>query len=226
MRMKSLMRKYQGVPSDVARRMAERDYRRLYGPKTQKPQTTTKPQATGYHQAPPAPSGVKLATQQTTGKLAEYRNKDLGSFRQMSEKEMNDWIAQKAPKDSPFQGQARIFLEASQKSGLDPRYILAHAALESGWGKSRISREKHNYFGIGAFDSSPYSSAYTFGGQDQSGLAAGIIEGSKWIADHYYNGKYGQRTLYQMRWNDNVHQYATDEGWDTKIASIMSSAPE
>jgi len=170
--------------------------------------------------------GVKVATQTTTGKYAEFRNQDLGKFKPMTEQEMNDWIAKKAPKDSPFQGNAKIFLDASKASGLDPRYILAHAALESGWGKSRISQDKHNYFGIGAFDSSPYSSAYTFGGDDKSGLAAGIIEGAKWISDHYYNGKYGQRSLYSMRWNDGVHQYATDQGWDTKIASIMSSAPQ
>lgn len=171
---------------------------------------------TGYSSSP------QLAT---SGNYTDIRNQDLGSFSSMTLDEMNAWIESQAPEGSPFIGQGQIFLDASKESGLDPRYILAHAAVESGWGTSNIAKTKNNYFGIGAFDSSPYQSAYTFGSEDNSGLAAGIIEGSKWISDHYYNGSYGQQSLYSMRWNNGTHQYATDTGWDTKIASIMATAP-
>ena len=153
--------------------------------------------------------------------VSSILQQDLGNWPAISVDEMNQWIASKAPSNSPFIGQGEVFIQAAQESGLDPRYIMAHAALESGWGTSKIARDKNNYFGIGAFDSSPYQSAHTF----DAGLAAGIIGGAKWIAKNYYNGDYKQRTLFSMRWNNNVHQYATDPEWDKKIARIMVGAP-
>ena len=149
-------------------------------------------------------------------------NQDLGVWAPISESELNSCINKLAPSNSPFRGNASIFIKAAQESGLDPRYILAHAALESGWGTSSIARNKNNYFGIGAFDNSPYASAYSF----NSGLAAGIVEGAKWISKNYYNGSYNQKSLNQMRNNNGVHQYATDPSWHTKIASIMDKMPK
>lgn len=119
--------------------------------------------------------------------------------------EMNKWLDKKAPKDSPFRGQGKIFIEASKESGLDPMYIATHAGLESAWGTSEIAREKNNYFGIAAFNASPMESAKTFG----SGLEAGIVEGACWIAKHYTNK--GQDTLNKML--DEKNAYAqTDDG--------------
>lgn len=157
----------------------------------------------------------------TTG-TSNNINRDLGVWSPVSEAELNAAINSYAPADSPFRNQAAVFIRAGQESGLDPRYLVAHAALESGWGTSKISRDKNNFFGIGAFDDSPYASAYTF----DSGLAAGIIGGAKWIANNYYNSKYGQKTLNQMRNNNGVHQYATDPEWHNKIASIMDKMPD
>lgn len=157
----------------------------------------------------------------TLGTATNTVNQDLGIWSPISESELNAYINSVAPSNSPFRNQASVFIKAGQESGLDPRYILAHAALESGWGTSKIAKDKNNYFGIGAFDSSPYQSAYTF----NSGLAAGIIGGAKWIANNYYNSSYQQQTLYQMRFNDGQHQYATDPEWANKIAKIMDGMP-
>lgn len=156
----------------------------------------------------------------TASSVDDYRNENLGSWSSLTADQINQFIQGKNG-SSPFNGNGNIFVKAADESGLDPRYILAHAAIESGWGTSRISKDKNNYFGIAAFDSSPYASAKSFG----SGLEAGIVGGAKWIADHYYHGKYGQTSLYKMRWNDNVHQYATDPNWDQKIAKIMVGMP-
>ena len=41
-------------------------------------------------------------------------------------------------------------LATSRTSGLPPVITVAQAALESAWGRSRLSREAHNYFGIKA----------------------------------------------------------------------------
>lgn len=148
------------------------------------------------------------------------KKENLGVWSEPTADELNEFIKKKNS-SSPFNGHGDVFIRAGKASGLDPRYILAHAAFESAWGTSKICREKNNYFGIAAFDSNPYNSAKRFG----SGLEAGIIGGACWIAEHYYHGSYNQTCIYKMRWNNNVHQYATDPQWDTKIATLMSKMP-
>lgn len=145
---------------------------------------------------------------------------DLGfNLGGLNARQLNNWIRAKSP-GSPFNGQGNVFMEAQKQSGLDARYILAHAALESGWGKSSIAKKYNNYFGIGAFDNDP-NNAKNF---SNSGLASGIINGAKWIAKNYYNSSYKQTTLYKMRNNNGVHQYATDPNWHNKIANIMKGS--
>lgn len=145
---------------------------------------------------------------------------DLGfNLGGLSASQLNNWIRATSP-SSPFNGQGNVFMEAQKQSGLDARYILAHAALESGWGKSSIAKKYNNYFGIGAFDNDP-NNAKNF---SNSGLASGIINGAKWIAKNYYNSAYKQTTLYKMRNNNGVHQYATDPNWHNKIANIMKGS--
>ena len=39
---------------------------------------------------------------------------------------------------------------------------MAHSALESAWGRSQIANDKNNFFGIAAYDTSPYDSAKKF----------------------------------------------------------------
>ena len=165
---------------------------------------------------------VKMENAYTTSTTADVIvHEDLGSWSEITADQMNKWIRSKAPSNSTFIGNGGVFIQAAKESGLNPRYILAHAALESAWGTSKIAKDKNNYFGIGAFDSSPYSSAYSF----DSGLAAGIIGGAKWIAKNYYFSSYNQNSIYKMRFNNGVHQYATDTGWAGKIANIMATCP-
>ena len=145
---------------------------------------------------------------------------DLGfNLGGLSAGQLNNWVRAKSP-GSPFNGQGNVFMEAQKQSGLDARYILAHAALESAWGRSSIAKKYNNYFGIGAFDNDP-NNAKNF---SNSGLASGIINGAKWIAKNYYNSSYKQTTLYKMRNNNGVHQYATDPNWHNKIANIMKGS--
>ena len=142
---------------------------------------------------------------------------DLGwTLNGLTAGQLNNWIKATSP-GSPFVGQGNVFMEAQKQSGLDARYILAHAAHESAWGRSNIAKRWNNYFGIGAFDSNPNNAK----NYSNPGLASGIINGAKWIAKNYYNSSYKQKTLYKMRYNNGVHQYATDPKWHTKIANIM-----
>ena len=41
--------------------------------------------------------------------------------------------------------------EAGRAFRIDPVVILAQAAIETGWGKSTLCREYHNFFGITAY---------------------------------------------------------------------------
>jgi TP901 family phage tail tape measure protein len=159
----------------------------------------------------------------TSGSGSSYKgnllNKPLTQQTSVSASDLNKWINSKAGKSSVMYNSGDAFIRAAAESGLDPLYLVAHAAHETGWGNSNIAKSKNNFFGIGAFDSSPYASAYNY-----NGATAGIVEGSKWISKNYANGRYGQDTLSKMRFNNGVHQYATDPGWADKIASIMSGS--
>ena len=158
--------------------------------------------------------------------ISGMENADLTKFRRPTVSELNKWIHSYAPLDSPFRGRGNIFLLASDESGLDPKYLIAHAALESGWGKSKIARDKHNYFGVAAYNNSPYESAMYLG----TDFKSGIINGAKWIRDNYINR--GQNTLYRMLYGDPNHVYASydngkpNDSWMGNISKIMTSAQQ
>lgn len=148
--------------------------------------------------------------------------------------QIDAWIASKRS-DSMFIGKGHVFLQAAKEAKLDVRYILSHAMLESTWGTSSIARNKYNFFGISVFDTN------TGAGYVYKDIDDGILTGSKWIAEHYPYSKYQQYTIYKMRWNDGVHQYATDGhgptnpvtgayddplSWDEKIAIIWEGIPK
>ncbi len=137
----------------------------------------------------------------------------------VSAEDLNAWVKSKHA-NSFWADKGQVIIKASKETGLDPRYILAHAIHETGWTVSKIARDKNNFFGIGAFDASPYASAYNW-----TGVEAGIIGGAKWIEEHYYSSSYHQNTIYKMRHNNGTHEYATDSGWANKIANIWSSMP-
>ena len=130
--------------------------------------------------------------------------------------QLNEWINANAPEGSLMYNQGEAFMEAGKVTGLDPRYLVAHAAHESAWGTSNIVKDKNNFYGIGAFDDTPYSSAHGY-----EGAKTGIIEGAKFIAKDYYSQ--GQTTLSSMHRDPSGkgHNYATDPGWADKIANIM-----
>lgn len=154
------------------------------------------------------PEGQKFQSSNLTQSDLGYTDAKLTAA------DLNSWIDSKAPEGSLMRGMGDAFFQAGQESGLDPRYLIAHAAEETGWGTSNILKAKNNWFGIGAFDSSPMGSAFSFGDKSK-----GIIEGAKWIKSHYYDK--GNKNLAAME----AAGYATNPQWDTNIASIMKNAP-
>ena len=149
----------------------------------------------------------------------DYPSKDLSQYAIMTVDELNDWIKERAPKDSPFIGKAEVFLKASQQQKLDPKFLVASSALESGWGRSQISRLKSNYFGITAYNATPLSSATEF----KPGLENGIVQGAAWIKQMYYDE--GQTSLNKMIYGKKAY-CQTDNGqpsdlWIPKVTAII-----
>ena len=120
-------------------------------------------------------------------------------------------------------GKGATFKAAEQKYGVNALYLVAHSALESAWGKSQIAKDKNNFFGIAAYDSTPYTSATKFDNVD-----SGILGAARWIDRNYLsNTGYPARGAYlgNKAGGMNVN-YATAPYWRESIASIMFSANE
>lgn len=144
-------------------------------------------------------------------------NSDLSNINmKITSKDMNKiidyWIMHMGIQ-SQFKNKGDAFIKASKASGLNPIYILAHAAIESGWGTSYMARNRHNYFGINCVDANP-NAGYVMGND----IDAGIINGAVWISNNFY--KNGYTTLQSMK-NGN---YATDPNWAYKISSVMNKS--
>ncbi|OFK75895.1 endo-beta-N-acetylglucosaminidase [Streptococcus sp. HMSC034E03] len=114
---------------------------------------------------------------------------------------------------SRLAGKGAIFKEAEERYKINALYLIAHSALESSWGRSQIAKDKNNFFGIAAYDTSPYDSAKSFDNVDK-----GILGAAKWIRENYYNE--GKTYLGNKASGMNV-LYASDPYWGEKIASIM-----
>lgn len=115
----------------------------------------------------------------------------------------------------------KIFKAAQAATGISAVDILVWAAVESGWGKSRIVRDKNNWFGIGAFDNNPYNGAYRYNSPEE-----GIVEGAKWINKNYVRGKYKQDTFWTIfrgpKGDGRVHAYSTDVREAQTLANLRN----
>ena len=118
-------------------------------------------------------------------------------------------------KGSRLAGKGAIFKEAEERYQINALYLIAHSALESSWGRSQIAKDKNNFFGIAAYDTTPYDSAKSFDDVDK-----GILGAAKWIRENYIDN--GRTHLGNKSSGMNV-LYASDPYWGEKIASIMMS---
>ena len=125
--------------------------------------------------------------------------------------------------DSKLAGKGATFKAAEQRYGVNALYLVAHSALESAWGRSKIAKDKNNFFGISAYDDTPYTSATKFDNVD-----SGIMGAARWINSRYlHNSGYPANGAYlgNKAGGMNVN-YATAPYWGESIASIMFSANE
>ena len=120
--------------------------------------------------------------------------------------------------NSLLENKGATFKEAEEHYHINALYLLAHSALESDWGRSKIAKYKNNFFGITAYDTTPYLSAKTFDDVDK-----GILGATKWIKENYIDR--GRTFLGNKASGMNV-EYASDPYWGEKIASVMMKINE
>ena len=112
-----------------------------------------------------------------------------------------------------------------QEYNINGLFVAAIGIHESAWGTSKISKNKYNLFGYGAYDSNPYNGAYTFSNYSESiDLIARVLvkyyikpKGTKIYGDEkaagtYYNGP----TLSGIN-----TKYATDKNWANAVYNHM-----
>ena len=149
------------------------------------------------------------------GYITEYM--DLKVKNSITINQMNDLINYWLDgRESKFINTGDAFIEASKITGLDPIFLLALAAQESGWEVSDLHSSKNNPYSINMVDDNPHA-GYEMG----DSFKDGIINGAIWIKENYYN--IGETTLYSMIYGGLQYSSATDQ-WIYAINSIMDTS--
>ncbi len=121
-----------------------------------------------------------------------------------------------------FESYAYIFIEAEQTYDVNALFLVALAAHESGWGKSRLATEKNNLTGFTAYNYDPYNCGTTFRSPEDSIMttASKISENYLTEGGKYYNGYSveGVNTRYavlddgsiNLEWSQGITHIASD----------------
>ena len=125
-----------------------------------------------------------------------------------------------------FEQNAEVFYNVEQKYNINGIFLASMAIHESGWGSSKIAKDKKNLFGFGAYDRSPYDSAVTFATYEE-----GIETVAKYLVKNYINEKnakiYNNETATGTYYNGPTlvgisTRYCTDKDWPTKVYKYMN----
>lgn len=123
-------------------------------------------------------------------------------------------LANEVLKGTGLEGLGEAFVNSEKRHGVNAYYLMAHAAWESQWGKSNLSKTKNNLFGFQAYDNDPYNKARRFNSKGES-----IDVVANYVSKHYLQADgdhYNGPTLSGM----NI-KYASDNSWAQGIGSIM-----
>ena len=117
---------------------------------------------------------------------------------------------------------AEDFYNIATSYGLNPEFIFAIGIHESGFGTSRILRDKHNAFGYGAVDGSAYESAWTF-----PSMKEGIEQECRDLANNFLNpNSWKYQSIVEHGYDPNSIDgigslYASDGSWSRKVKLHM-----
>ena len=128
-------------------------------------------------------------------------------------------------KNNIFTNHAEYFYYIEKQYHINGIFVASVAIHESAWGTSKIALEKKNLFGYGAYDSSPYNSAYNFSDYSESiDLLARVF------VKYYLNPKgtsiYGREVAtgsyyYGATLTGVNTKYATDKNWANRVYQYM-----
>ncbi|WP_419743576.1 N-acetylmuramoyl-L-alanine amidase [Macrococcoides bohemicum] len=158
----------------------------------------------------------------------KYQFLDLGQSEGISAKNLNKLLAGKGI----LENQGATFAVAAKQFKINEIYLIAHALVETGHGKSRLSnglginddntriienatKKYYNTYGTKATDNNVELGGIAYAKNNGwDSVSKAIIGGAEYVRKAYIDN--GQRTLHQMRWNPEntaTHQYATDVRW-------------
>ncbi|UXR79065.1 glucosaminidase domain-containing protein [Staphylococcus sp. IVB6227] len=152
-----------------------------------------------------------------------YQMLNLGKYQGVPVSKLNQILSGKGT----LHNQGQMFATACKRYNLNEIYLIAHAFLESAYGKSNFASGTYgiyNFFGINAIDSNPNLAINFARNEGWTSPEKGITGGAKFVREDYI-GK-GQNTLYRMRWNPKkpaTHQYATAIEWCQHQATTIAN---
>ncbi|UTH14910.1 N-acetylglucosaminidase [Macrococcus equipercicus] len=138
-------------------------------------------------------------------------------------------------------GMGHAFHQASKKEDVNEIYLISHAMLETGKGRSELARgiklnkkgerdesgrRYYNFFGIGAYDQNPVMDGARLAQQRGWDTPEKAVRGGAEFIHSEYLSRDNQHTLYSMRFNPvnpGHHQYATDVMWAYHNARQMAA---
>ncbi len=177
--------------------------------------TTTTSAAESSDSASSSSTSSGTGSTQTIDAAFNFASQDLKLKTVCTADQINAFILKQRPNNNtPMCGQGASIIEASNQTGYDPVYLMAHAGWESGWGDHPI-KGKNNFYGMGANNDNPTGDAWSYATPED-----GFIQCAKDIERQWYSG-HNQRTLLEMV--DASHPYCEPDtmGWVRGISSIM-----
>ena len=129
-------------------------------------------------------------------------------------------------KNKIFENNAEYFYYIEDEYSINGLFVAAIGIHESGWGTSKLAKNKYNLFGYGAYDSNPYNGAYSFESYSESiDLIARVLvkyyinpPGTK-----IYDGQVASGKYYSGNTISAVNKkYATDTNWGNCIYKYMN----
>ena len=128
-------------------------------------------------------------------------------------------------KNNVFTQNADYFYYIEQQYNINGLFVAAIGIHESAWGTSKISINKRNLFGYGAYDANPYDSSFSF-----STYSEGIDLIARVLVKYYlnpngtqiYNNEIASGKYYNGNTLKDVNKkYATDKNWSNKVFKYM-----
>lgn len=116
-------------------------------------------------------------------------------------------------------GLGQAFCKAEKAHGVNGVILAAICAHESGWGTSRLARDKGNLAGLGAYDGQEYSAGIRFDSRAASIMFLAELLAVKYAPGGcYYGGSHDLQGI--------GIRYASDPGWACKVAGCVRGMVE